>query len=745
VSRLYGDDEGAVPTDYNGLVKAFPEWLALATPEQPLIIFLDALDQLSRTDNAHLLAWLPTELPPHVRLVVSTLPSEALDALARRGTPPLITDLPVMPPEEGRAVLEGWLSEAHRTLQEHQREEVLTKFNRNGLPLYLRLAFEEARRWRSYTPYELHPDLHGIITDLFDRLESPAQHGQLFVAHCLGYLAAARRGLTEDELLDVLSRDEEVFDDFTTRAFHTPPEPRLPVVVWSRLFFDLEPYLTERRADQTSLIGFYHRALAEAAAARYLADVKEERHKSLARYFGDRSSHPLFKDAQRRMPDHRVASELPYQQRKGTLWEELENTLTDLHFVEAKCAAGMTYDLITDYVRAREVLPEAREELQEEREREEAAQRYGAELTAYAKAHSERRLRERAQGTPTTADEPTSEAFGIAKRLRDRFARRPRDAHRDQQELDAPFPRSPVPPSLPISSTIASDRNDEHSSVVNDSASSSPHITVSIFHQFVDAHSHLFTKFADIDSFCIQNAYNYADAGPVAEQAQRIITTERSTIPLLLRINRPALRLKERCLKTLEGHTSWVKAVSMTPDGRRAVSGSDDHTVRVWDLETGECERVLEGHTDTVYAVRMTPDGRRVVSGSQDNTVRVWDLETGECERVLEGPNSVNAVSITPDGRRAVSGGSYPDNTVRVWDLETGECERVLERHHYSVNAVSITPDGRRAVSGSDDHTVRVWDLETGECERVLEAHHYSVNAVSITPDGRRAVSGGRG
>ncbi|MGA7075126.1 MAG: AAA family ATPase, partial [Halobacteriota archaeon] len=539
VSRMYGEDEGAAPTDYEGLVKAIPERLALATPESPLIIVLDALDQLSRTDNAHLLAWLPAEVPPHVRLVVSILPGEALDALARRGTPPLITDLPAMPPEEGRAVLERWLSEAHRTLQGQQREEVLTKFDGNGLPLYLRLAFEEAQRWRSYTPCEpLSPDLHGIITDLFERLESPTQHGQLFVAHCLGYLSAARRGLTEDELLDVLSRDEEVFDDFTARAFHTPPERRLPVVVWSRLFFDLEPYLTERRADQTSLIGFYHRALAEGAAARYLAG--HEHHAALARYFGDRRSHPLFKDAQRRMLDHRVASELPYQQRKGTLWEELQQTLTDLHFVEAKCAAGMTYDLITDYVRAREVLPGAREEVQREREREDAGRRYGAELIAYAKAHSERRRREQAREPRTTADEPTSGAFGIATRLRDRFARRPRNAHRDQQELSAPLPRSPlprspVPPSLPIPpSPIASDRQDEHGSVEADLVSS-PHIRIRMFHQFLDSHSHLFTKFAALDSFCIQYAYNYADAGPVAEQAQHIITTERSTDPLLLR------------------------------------------------------------------------------------------------------------------------------------------------------------------------------------------------------------------
>ena len=67
----------------------------------------------------------------------------------------------------------------------------------------------------------------------------------------------------------------------------------------------------------------------------------------------------------------------------------------------------------------------------------------------------------------------------------------------------------------------------------------------------------------------------------------------------------------------------------MTPDGRCAVSGSEDQTVRVWDLRSGVCLRTLKGHSDTVSSVSVTPDGRRAVSGSFDRTLRVWDLEIG--------------------------------------------------------------------------------------------------------------------
>ena len=105
-----------------------------------------------------------------------------------------------------------------------------------------------------------------------------------------------------------------------------------------------------------------------------------------------------------------------------------------------------------------------------------------------------------------------------------------------------------------------------------------------------------------------------------------------------------------------EGHTGPVRAVAVTPDGRCAVSASDDRTLRLWDLGTGQTIRTLEGHTDLVKAVAVTPDGRRAVSASDDHTLRVWDLESGQTLRTLQGhTDSVNAVAVTSDGRRAVS------------------------------------------------------------------------------------------
>ncbi|MGH9938119.1 MAG: WD40 repeat domain-containing protein [Blastocatellia bacterium] len=80
----------------------------------------------------------------------------------------------------------------------------------------------------------------------------------------------------------------------------------------------------------------------------------------------------------------------------------------------------------------------------------------------------------------------------------------------------------------------------------------------------------------------------------------------------------------------LKGHSDGVRCVAVTADGRRVVSGSDDKTVRVWEVESGRCLATLEGHTSAVLGVAVTADGRRIVSGSDDKTVRVWETPTDE-------------------------------------------------------------------------------------------------------------------
>jgi WD40 repeat protein/serine/threonine protein kinase len=193
-------------------------------------------------------------------------------------------------------------------------------------------------------------------------------------------------------------------------------------------------------------------------------------------------------------------------------------------------------------------------------------------------------------------------------------------------------------------------------------------------------------------------------------------------------------------IRTFNGHTAWVHCVALTSDGRFAVSGSWDCTLRVWDLQLGQSVRTLEGHRGWVNAVAITPDDSRAISAASDCTLRVWDLSTGESVQTLKGHRDrVNAIVVTPDCRRAISASS--DRTLRLWDLENGKLVRTLKGHLGVVNAVAVTPDGRNAVSASD-YRLRIWDLERGRLTRTLEANMDWINTFVITPDGRYAVSG---
>jgi WD40 repeat protein/Cdc6-like AAA superfamily ATPase len=690
------EKEYEIPSEFQKLSDSFREFLKEIPADKKLILFLDALDQLSDADHARSLYWLPDNIPENVRIVVSTLPGECLTILERKVTSKshsergeessLIIKLVPLSLNEGDALLDLWLADAQRRLQDDQRKSILSKLEKCGLPLYLKLAFEEARRWKSYSPkIELSSDISGIIRDLFRRLSLDANHGEVIVSQSLSYLSVAKNGLTEDEMLDVLSLDNDVFDDFKKRAKHDPPEERLPVIVWSRLYFDLEPYLTERAADGMTLMSFYHRQLGEIVVKDYLfGEEKLHTHRSLANYFGDQPH--WIKTDKPRISNLRKMSELPYQQTYGKMWSELESTLCDLLFIEAKCAGGMTYDLIEDYNRALDALPEAQDEKQKELEHKKWGKKYVDDLVAYAKW--------------------------------------------DIKELD----------------TILSVRPWTEEEIMKDTERIINNPTrldrIKAFSQFVNSESHGLLKFGHIPGFCLQQAYNSANSGPVAKASEDIIDASTDRVLLLhLPAQRVSYNPNPARMRVLEGHTDVVKCVSITSDGNRVISGSQDKTLRIWDLESGRCINTLEGHTDDVECVSITPDGDKAISGSRDKTLRVWDVENGKCLNILEGhTRSILCVNITADGSAAISGSQ--DSTLRLWDLENGQCIRIFEGHKAPVINVSITPDRRKAVSGSGDTTLRMWNIASGQCIRIIEDQS-PVTSVIITPDGKKVVSAG--
>ena len=161
------------------------------------------------------------------------------------------------------------------------------------------------------------------------------------------------------------------------------------------------------------------------------------------------------------------------------------------------------------------------------------------------------------------------------------------------------------------------------------------------------------------------------------------------------------------------GHTNVVNGVAVTPDGVHVVSCSDDKTVRMWKLHTGEETMVFE-HTSNVQGVAVTPDGSRVVSRSGNKTLRVWDVGSGKEVFTLD-KSGVCGVAFTPDGGHVVCVRNGKGGTVCMWSMTTGEEVAWIRGHGSMCFSIAVSPDGCEVMCGFRDKTVRVWGICTGE------------------------------
>lgn len=377
IEAAYLVDPSDIPWDLDAFFLWFAGLFRLAHEKRPLVIFLDALDQLQEHDLGRTLRWLPARLPDHVRIVASVLDEpggpdghwfrSVKARYAAAGTPFL--HLSLLAPDDSIELLEKWLGEAARALSPQQWDEVRRAIGEGIQPLWLKVVFHEARGWTSWqVPCEtagsnsheetitpLVSDLSHAIDRYVRQLADPRRHQPLLVERSLAYLAASRRGLTEDELLRILPADKEYWDDFTSSIYHEIPggERCLPAAVWSRLYHDLEGFLSDHFSeDGLLLINFYHRKLKERIEEQFLiGEQRISRQRVLGDWF---SIQPLWAAGHAEAPqraNHRKVSELVYHLVEGEDSEALfgsENgggIANSLEFLLAKslCFQGTRY------------------------------------------------------------------------------------------------------------------------------------------------------------------------------------------------------------------------------------------------------------------------------------------------------------------------------------------------------------------------------------------------------------------
>eukprot|EP00026_Physarum_polycephalum_P000179 Phypoly_transcript_00179.p1 GENE.Phypoly_transcript_00179~~Phypoly_transcript_00179.p1 ORF type:complete len:1916 (+),score=293.82 Phypoly_transcript_00179:377-6124(+) len=604
-----------------------------------LVIILDSLDQLSPTYGAHLLHWLPLLLPSHVRVIVSLLVpspghssstdssmnlSKQLDILS---SGPLnectIRDMGLSIAEE---VLQQVLSASQRKIQEAQRDIVLSAFKITPFPLYLQIAATLAIDWQSYTPIDqciLADGMRGIINQIFQKLEG--KHGAMLIRKALSYLVESRYGLSNAEMEDVLSCDDEVLKD--VYQWWYPPVLRLSPLLWKRVCEDLGPFMVERGVDGATVHSLYHRQFREAARARYITSPEKERQiaSHLAAFFnGDFSSPHVIpfttKDGVVRTEDRLIAPqpleyapyqhnlrklvELPFLQAKSGNFGALSSTLLNFEFIEAKAAAGMLDDLEEDYDVALEAIEKS------------------------------------GKGENVEIAEPIRQFSTFIRKHRHLMRRSPTD-------------------------TLTFALNQPDSLVVtrmaNDQRKKNAVHSQKVIYQHLNK--------PQAEDPCIMTLQGFAFCVP----GQNTIVSAVNDCTLKLWDARTG-----RLMLNFIGHTGLPHWCFASRDGTKVISGGMDKTIRMWDIQTGRELCVVQKKLELYFAA-ITSDGTTLIygSGTSCNTVRDlyaakvnWEEKTIEDLFKFEITDDVLRIAISPDDKWVAFQSA---DLVQIYALDSGK------------------------------------------------------------------------
>jgi WD40 repeat protein len=232
------------------------------------------------------------------------------------------------------------------------------------------------------------------------------------------------------------------------------------------------------------------------------------------------------------------------------------------------------------------------------------------------------------------------------------------------------------------------------------------------------------------------------------------------------------------CVWNLPGHTDVVRALTLSPDARFALSGSSDGTVRFWDLRAGRCLHTFRGHTGEVNAVLLDPDATGAVSTAQDDTLRDWSLPRPAylAPPRLARPRTHTALTtlrdraekLVADAERALSDGRYSDalgmllearsvdshgrspRVLAAWQALGRHADRVGMRAVWQTGLLGdrftttagLSADGRTAMTAGVNGTVTLWDVGfAADIGTVVEPAHRQLGAACLSADGRRVVT----
>ncbi|EGR27333.1 pre-mRNA-splicing factor prp46, putative [Ichthyophthirius multifiliis] len=214
-------------------------------------------------------------------------------------------------------------------------------------------------------------------------------------------------------------------------------------------------------------------------------------------------------------------------------------------------------------------------------------------------------------------------------------------------------------------------------------------------------------------------------------QLQLLNTTQLGSVITrnITKVIKPDEHKPWKLMRVIAGHRGWIRTVAVDPANQFFVTGSNDRTIKFWDLASGQLKITLTGHTSSVRGLVVSDRHPYLFSVAEDKTVRCWDLELNQVVRNYHGHLSgVYCIAIHPIHNIIATGGR--DCTVRLWDIRMRSQIHVLGGHQHTVDNVVCQEFEPQIVSGSYDTTVKLWDIVAGKCMKTLTNHKKAVRSV---------------
>lgn len=204
--------------------------------------------------------------------------------------------------------------------------------------------------------------------------------------------------------------------------------------------------------------------------------------------------------------------------------------------------------------------------------------------------------------------------------------------------------------------------------------------------------------------------------------------------------------------RVFAGNTGIISSAAISPDGSRALTGTKDGWVLLWDTATGRVVRPSGPNAGQTFlqrgaavgSVAFSPDGKHVLTGAADGIARLIDPISATVEATFTPddphPPPILAVAFSADGSTVLTGSS--DRTAKLWNIATRHMVQTFTGHEDAIRAVAISRDGRYVATGSADGTARVWDARSGNLLAKSARYSRDVMSVAISPDSKFVLIG---